>query len=647
MRNRSRPLRRASVLSGIALTVALAGNAPATAVTGGTDVAAGTLPFVARLDLGATERSCTGVLVHPQVVLTAAACFAGADGTARTGAPPLATKVTVGRSDITATGGAVTSVTRIVVHPTKNLALARLDTAVTTITPVAIASAAPGAGDLLTLAGFGRTGAEWVPGRLKAAQFTVQTTATATFDVAPSGSSGAGICRGDAGGPALRSSNGAYQLVGLHHSSNQVGCLGEASGTPGATETRVDTERTWVTDNLPGFASGLEGTDVRPNWQNTVGPAGSANVIGACCSLTAPELGVRPESPHSGSNTLMYSGKDNSATLSYAYLKAFGLRNTKLRAGSVLSYWIYPQSSATSSAVSGSNSTCVAVDLAFVDGSNLRDSGALDQRGNSVHPGGQCGKLTLDTWNQVIVPIGALRAGRQIDTLSIGYDQAVNTGGYRGYVDDIRITDVLESPQFASGLETGDTAPTWTNTVSAGSPGAGGGLAGVGGLCCAVTIPELGPRTELAATGTNALMYSGKDNSTTTSYAYLKAFQLNEVYIKPTTRLTYRIFPQSTATNSAVGGANSTCISVDLLFVDQWDAKKTNMRDTTEALDQKGNRAHPTSQCGKLTMDAWNEVTISLGAVNGKQITELDVGYDQPLNSGGYRGYIDDIRITE
>ncbi|BEL09859.1 hypothetical protein Q0Z83_080500 [Actinoplanes sichuanensis] len=627
------------MLSGIVLAVALSGNTPATAITGGTDVTTGTLPFVARLDLGTTERSCTGVLVHPQVVLTAAVCFAGPGGTTTTGTPPLATKVTV--------GGAVSTVSRIVAHPTKNLVLARLDSTITTVAPVPIASTAPAAGDLLTLAGFGRTGTEWIPGRLKAAEFTVRAAGTATFDVAPSGTSGAGVCRGDSGGPALKSSNGTYQLVGLHHSSNQAGCVGEPSGTPAATETRIDTERTWVTDNLPGFASGLETADVRPNWQNTVGPAGSANIIGACCSLTAPELGVRPENPHSGSNTLMYSGKDNSATLSYAYLKAFGLRNTKLRAGSVLSYWIYPQSSTTSSAVSGSNSTCVAVDLAFVDGSNLRDSGALDQRGNSIHPGGQCGKLTLDTWNQVIVPIGTLRAGRQIDTLSIGYDQAVNTGGYRGYVDDIRITDVLESPQFASGLETGETAPTWTNTVSAKLPGAGGGLAEVGGLCCAVTIPELGSRAEQAATGTNALMYSGRDNSTSTSYAYLKAFQLNEVYIKPTTKLTYRIFPQSTATNSAVSGSNSTCVSVDLLFVDQWDAKKTNMRDTTEALDQKGDRAHPTHQCGKLTMDAWNEVTISLGAVNGKQITELDVGYDQALNSGGYRGYIDDIRITE
>jgi len=48
-----------------------------------------------------------------------------------------------------------------------------------------------------------------------------------------------------------------------------------------------------------------------------------------------------------------------------------------------LTYWIYPQSAATSGLVSGSNSSCVAVDLIFTDGSNLRDSGVVDQNGGA------------------------------------------------------------------------------------------------------------------------------------------------------------------------------------------------------------------------------------------------------------------------
>jgi len=46
-------------------------------------------------------------------------------------------------------------------------------------------------------------------------------------------------------------------------------------------------------------------------------------------------------------------------------------------------------------------------------------------------------------------------------------------------------------------------------------------------------------------------------------------------------------------------------------------------------------------------MDAWNYVSVPLGTVaNGKQIVEFDIGYDQPANTGGYRGFIDDIRIS-
>ncbi len=34
-------------------------------------------------------------------------------------------------------------------------------------------------------------------------------------------------------------------------------------------------------------------------------------------------------------------------------------------------------------------------------------------------------------------------------------------------------------------------------------------------------------------------------------------------------------------------------------------------------------------------------------AANGKQISQIDIGYDQAANTGGYRGLIDDIRITQ
>ncbi len=137
----------------------------------------------------------------------------------------------------------------------------------------------------------------------------------------------------------------------------------------------------------------------------------------------------------------MYSGLDNSASGSYAYLKVFDVsgQNIGITSSTSLSYWIFPQSSATSNLVSGNNSSCVAIDMVFTDGSNLRDSGVTDQTGDRVHPAFQCGHLTMDSWNNVTANLGAL-SGKVIARIVVAYDQPANTGGYRGYVDDIAIT---------------------------------------------------------------------------------------------------------------------------------------------------------------------------------------------------------------
>jgi hypothetical protein len=53
-------------------------------------------------------------------------------------------------------------------------------------------------------------------------------------------------CKGDAGGPSLREVAGRLELVGLHHSSAQTGCVGATGTGAGVTETRVDDLRSWV-----------------------------------------------------------------------------------------------------------------------------------------------------------------------------------------------------------------------------------------------------------------------------------------------------------------------------------------------------------------------------------------------------------------
>ncbi|MBL7260838.1 hypothetical protein [Paractinoplanes lichenicola] len=181
--------------------------------------------------------------------------------------------------------------------------------------------------------------------------------------------------------------------------------------------------------------------DVLPSWSNTAAWTNAVvNVAGICCKLTGPELGVRSEPGHTGTTSLMYAGLDNNETKSYAYLKSMALSRITIKPTTSLTYWIYPQANTVRPEVKPANSTCVAIDLLFSDGKNLRDSQLKDTRGNRAHPAFQCNKVTAGKWNQVVVPLGAL-AGKKVTTLVVGYDQPGAKGGYRGLIDDVKIAD--------------------------------------------------------------------------------------------------------------------------------------------------------------------------------------------------------------
>jgi len=185
------------------------------------------------------------------------------------------------------------------------------------------------------------------------------------------------------------------------------------------------------------------------SWNNTVDsdayPAGnSSNVSGVCCTISGPETKVLSGMGHSGNSSLMYSGNATSGDSSdFAYTKAFDLSKQNITVGSntTLSYWVYPQSSQTFSGLSANSSSCVALDLLFTDGTNLRDSAAVDQHGNKAHPAAQCGHLTLDSWNQVVINLAASVNGKTINRIDVGYDQPAHTGSYRGYIDDIQVSN--------------------------------------------------------------------------------------------------------------------------------------------------------------------------------------------------------------
>ena len=167
-------------------------------------------------------------------------------------------------------------------------------------------------------------------------------------------------------------------------------------------------------------------------------------------------------------------------------------------------------------------------------------------------------------------------------------------------------------------------APTWTDTVQ--------GSLNIGGYCCGLPGMESGRRTERGHSGTDALMFSGNDLNATQSYSYNRIYDVHTPITADTT-LTYWIYPQQ---------ANATSVAVDLFLTDG-----RSLRDSG-AVDQYGVRAHPQLQGegGRLVLNQWNLVQVRLTPLAGGTIDQIRIGYDQPRNTGPFRGYLDDIELV-
>jgi alpha-mannosidase len=176
------------------------------------------------------------------------------------------------------------------------------------------------------------------------------------------------------------------------------------------------------------FSSGFESGDTLPTWSDTID--GSLNVSGYNAGIN-PECSTRSggtEKVHAGTTAIMYSGTDNSTTSSYCYYKVFDV-NLLITPTTRLSYWFYPQQA---------NGRFVAIDFICTDGTTLRDSAAVDFNGVKMHP--NAGRGQINTWTPIRCDIGQWLNGKTIDRILIGYDQPGSTGQYRGYIDDILIT---------------------------------------------------------------------------------------------------------------------------------------------------------------------------------------------------------------
>jgi hypothetical protein len=114
-----------------------------------------------------------------------------------------------------------------------------------------------------------------------------------------------------------------------------------------------------------------------------------------------------------------------------------------LQPTSRLSYWIFPESQVGEERGAGRaeelDSTCVALDLVFTDGTTLRNTGVEDQYGNTLTPSGECGHLIPGQWNYVTADLSDL-SGKTISRIDVGYEQNGAVAKYKGYIDDIRLS---------------------------------------------------------------------------------------------------------------------------------------------------------------------------------------------------------------
>ncbi|HET6289516.1 MAG TPA: trypsin-like serine protease [Amycolatopsis sp.] len=246
-------MRLRALLAAAVLTITTAPAALAAPdVAHGTDVPLGQFGFVAKIAMtkiprpdGSTYTSyCTGALVSPGWVATTGHCFHDAHRKRVAGKMPYPTMVTLGLVDEAIESGVARRATEVLQAKENDVALIKLDTPVTTVTPLSVHRAPPKVGQQLTLAGWGSLTVTNPTPATRMQQGTVQvaTVAPTTLGVrgaAPSTTTSA--CTYDSGAPYFVPEGKSGALVSLEATGPNCPHAGIE------TTSRVDVIADWIT----------------------------------------------------------------------------------------------------------------------------------------------------------------------------------------------------------------------------------------------------------------------------------------------------------------------------------------------------------------------------------------------------------------
>ena len=129
--------------------------------------------------------------------------------------------------------------------------------------------------------------------------------------------------------------------------------------------------------------------------------------------------------------------------------------------------------------------------------------------------------------------------------------------------------------------------------------------------------------------GLYSLKISGRDRSSSSSYAYFRVWDVN-IAVTSTTELSFWNYPLNTLGRYA---------SIDLVMTDG-----TTLRGTG-AVDANGISMHPAT--GRGIVNSWTKTICNIGTwLNGKTIDKILVAYDRPSQTGDFSSHFDDISIN-